>query len=166
MTYDFLYMFHARHSTINGRYWMTEVCFNDQEGACAKEYPIFSVQTAEPYFYALGDGYFGLDPRAISAMQREGMISEPVFGVHTHMFNSTEDPSQIRFGGYNEELFKEGHSQVWLPTVNNTSWELDVNNVQFHGDSLINATSEGQRAIINPAFPFIGMPHSIFEQFK
>lgn len=39
-----------------------------------------------------------------------GLIEEKIFGVHTRIFDSDEDPSVIRFGGYNEELFKEGHS--------------------------------------------------------
>lgn len=83
-------------------------------------------------------------------------------GVHTHMYNSTEEPSQIRFGGYNEELFAKGHEQFWLTTVNNTSWEIEMSDVKFHGESL----SGPGRAIVNPGFPFIGIPKSKFENFK
>lgn len=161
-TYDFLYMMHSHESVIKGRYWMTSMCFNIEEEACATEYPVFSVQEANPYFYSLGDGYFGLEPRALAALVKEEMISKPIMGVHTHMFNSTEDPSHIRFGGYNEELFAQGESQVWLSTVNNTSWEMEMSSVKFHGDSIGEAAS----AIINPGYPFIGVPKSTFDLFK
>ena len=103
--YDFLYMMHAHESEITARYWMTAMCFNIEEEACAKEYPVFSIQSASPYFYALGDGYFGLEPRALAALTREEMISKPIMGVHTMMYNSDEDPSLIRFGGYDEDRF-------------------------------------------------------------
>ena len=54
------------------------------------------------------------------------LLTKKQFGVHTHLWNSTEDPSQIRFGGYNEELFKAGHKQVWLDTLNKTTWIVEV----------------------------------------
>ena len=42
-------------------------------------------------------------------MYKHQMISKKVFGFHTHMWNSTEDPSVVRFGGYHEDLFGKGH---------------------------------------------------------
>ena len=78
------------------------------------------------------------------------------------MLNSTDDGSQIRFGGYKEEYFKEREVQIWLETVNVTSWELYVSNVTFQDNDLL----VNQRALINPGFPFIGMPKGVFETFK
>lgn len=55
-------------------------------------------------------------------MYRQGMIEDKVFGVHTHMYNSTEDPSVIRFGGINEDMFLEGHELLWVETVYKGTW--------------------------------------------
>ena len=92
-------------------------------------------------------------------MKREGMISAPVMGIHTHMYNSTQDPSQIRFGGFNEALIPSGHSQIWLKTLNDKTWEVEVHDVSFHGDKIFKRT----KALINPGYPFIGMPEAPFE---
>lgn len=51
---------------------------------------------------------------------------------------------------------------MWLETVNTTSWELYMSNVTFQDNDLL----VNQRALINPGFPFIGMPKSCFETFK
>ena len=52
------------------------------------------------------------------------------------MYNSTEDPSQIRFGGYNEELFKEGHKQAWMKTMSKLSWVVKFSNAGFNKDNI------------------------------
>jgi len=85
-----------------------------------------------------------------------------MFGVHTHLYNSTEDPSEIRFGGYNEELFKEGHKQVWMNTTGNMTWEVKFDSAGFHHKSLWNNT----HALIDPGYPFIGMPFKYFKEFE
>ena len=41
----------------------------------------------------------------LKQMQKHGLFAEAVMGIHTHLWNSTEDPSAIRFGGYNKDLF-------------------------------------------------------------
>ena len=98
----------------------------------------------------------------LEQMFKHGMISKKQFGVHTHMWNSTDDPSMIRFGGYDETSFKKGHRQVWLNTLNSTTWEIQFEKVGFKSDTLVNRT----RALINPGFPFIGMPEDAFLAFK
>ena len=36
------------------------------------------------------------------------------------MWGSNETDSEVRFGGYNEELFKANHSsQTWIDTIDN-----------------------------------------------
>ena len=67
----------------------------------------------------------------LQQMHDRGMIAEKTFGVHTRLYNSTEDPSQIRFGGYNKELFKEGHKQAWLKTESKLSWVVKFSNAGF-----------------------------------
>ena len=58
------------------------------------------------------------------------MIDKKVIGIYTKMRNNTEDLSQIRFGGYNEDLFEKdvfgkiSHELVWIQTVSPTSWKL------------------------------------------
>ena len=79
------------------------------------------------------------------------------------MWNSTEDPSSIRFGGYNEELFATGHKQRWINTTSNTQWHIDLDSVEFNGEDLL---PEKMTALINPGYPFIAMPVSAFEKFK
>ena len=59
-------------------------------------------------------------------MEEHRMINKRVFGVHTHMFNSTEDPSQIRFGGYNSDLIKDGHDLIWFNTTNEKVWAVEL----------------------------------------
>ena len=90
------------------------------------------------------------------------MIEKMQLGVHTRMRNSEEDPSSMRFGGYNEELFKEGHEQVWLNTTSNMSWEVQFDSAGFHSDTLF----EDKHALVDPGYPFIGMPKNQFENFK
>ena len=90
------------------------------------------------------------------------MIKKKQFGVHTHMWNSTEDPSVIRFGDYNEELFKKGHKQMWMNTTSNMTWEVKFDSAGFHSDMIWNNT----HALIDPGYPFIGLPEVYFEQFK
>ena len=78
------------------------------------------------------------------------------------MWNSTEDPSEIRFGGYNAELFAAGHDQLWINTTSNSSWTIEMADVSFHGSSLWT----DMPALVDPGYPFIAMPKSAFEAFK
>lgn len=172
---DFMYLMHYYDAEISGHYWMLNTCLNSTKQACATNFIVYAVQKATPWFNTLGDGYLGLAPadgdgilttqhnNVLEQMHFHGMIKKKMFGVHTHMFNSTEDPSEIRFGGYNEELFKAGHSQTWLNTVNTSTWELALIDGAFHEPNLYNDTS--QRALIDPGYPFIAVPELAFEQF-
>jgi hypothetical protein len=55
---------------------MTDICFNTTHISCAAIYKIFSIETANPSYFTIGDGYFGLAPKALQAMARVGMISK------------------------------------------------------------------------------------------
>jgi hypothetical protein len=123
---------------------------------------IYAIQKTDSWFYTLGDGYVGLavshdiSKKAgfLDLMVHNKMIKDRIFGVHTHMWNSTEEPSEIRFGGYNEELFKEGHSHQWMKTIHPNSWVVEFISAGFHTEIHRNATN----ALINPGYPFIAMP--------
>lgn len=124
--------------------------------------------------YSIADGYMGLSPglgwgglednhnNFLAQMYKHKMISSKVFGIHTQMWNSTEEPSEVRFGGYHQDLFGKGHDQVWLNTLNNTSWEVSFASIGFTTKAISHLT----RALINPGFPFIGMPIDAFQNFK
>ena len=124
----------ALKSQVKGHYWMTNTCLNSTTAACATSMLVFAIQEASPNILTLGDGYMGLAPgigdladsqnNLLEQMFKHGMISKKQFGVHTHMWNSTDDPSMIRFGGYDETSFKKRHRQVWLNTLNSTTWEI------------------------------------------
>ena len=158
---DFFYMTKQLRAETEGRYWSTRACLSSDMYACADELPIFSIQEAEPYFYSLGDGYLGLSPRMLYTLYREGMVSKKVIGVHTHLWNSTEDPSTMRFGGIREDLYPRGHEMQYHSTVSKDTWELNFDQVKFHGDHI----TKDIRGIINPGYPFIGVPHDAFQQF-
>ena len=99
---------------------------------------------------------------ALDQIHDRGMIGKKMLGFHTHMYNSNEAPSEMRLGGYNEELFKKGHEQVWLNTTDTMSWEVKFNSVDFHRENVYN----DMHALIDPGYPFIGMPFHEFETFK
>ena len=155
---------------------MAHVCLDSASKSCASNLVVYAVQSASPWFYSLGDGYLGLAPGAgrsddslddshntlLDQMKFHGMISKKQFGVHTHLFNSTEDPSQMRFGGYNQDLFKEGQQQMWINTVGPASWEIKFSSVRFHSESF----SSLKHALINPGYPFIAMPEVDFKRFR
>ena len=66
------------------------------------------------------------------------MIDKKKFGLYIKMRNETDDTSQIRFGGYNEDLFKKdmfgrtSHELVWIPTISNNSWKIKVQQIDFN----------------------------------
>ena len=91
------------------------------------------------------------------------MIEKRQFGIHTHMWNSTEDPSQIRFGGINNDLIRDGHDLIYFNTRNNATWEIDIAHGGLHENLFAN---ESMPALINPGYPFIAMPYKAFSKFK
>lgn len=78
------------------------------------------------------------------------------------MSNSTDNPSQIRFGAQNENLF-EGDSLHWLDTIAEDSWKVDLSRVDFKDEDILGHTTH---ALMNPSFPFIAAPYSDFQKFK
>lgn len=108
---EYFFMNRLYDAEVEGFYWTVHSCLRAFEEACAKNLVLFAIQKAKPYFHTLGDGYFGLAPAygyqgtqsssLLHQIYNHGMIKSKVFGVHTHMFNSTEDPTQIRFGTFN-----------------------------------------------------------------
>ena len=162
-------MLHVYKAETEGHWWRMNAYLDSEQEACATDLFFFGVHKATPRFNSLGDGYFGLSPsrgiagstkmNALDQIHDRGMISKKMFGVHTHLYNSTEAPSEMRFGGYNEDLFKEGHSQIWLNTSHAMSWEVPIDYAGFNTEKLWT----DMHALIDPGYPFIGMP---FHQFK
>jgi hypothetical protein len=86
---------------------MSNVCIESELRVCATDLIVYAVEKATPWFNILVDGYLGLAPRykskindtrhtrnnVLEQMHYHKMIGRKIFGVHTHMFNSTEDPS-------------------------------------------------------------------------
>jgi hypothetical protein len=60
----------------------------------------------------------------------KGMIQDKLFGVYTSLSNDTS--SEIRFGSVNHDLIDEASNQVWIPTVNNQSWEIHLEGFDFN----------------------------------
>jgi len=80
------------------------------------------------------------------------------------MNNRTDNPSQIRFGGINENLF-EGAELKYLDTKGPGSWKLPLNEIVFGEENILDP-SVASEALINPAFPFIAAPIGEFNAFK
>ncbi len=157
---------------------MTNVCLDGLLPVCATDLIVYAVEKATPWFNILADGYLGLAPtfkgrmndtkhtrnNVLEQMHFHKMINHKVFGVHTHMFNSTEDPSQIRFGGYNKDLVREGHEFIYINTTSTHSWAIELTSAKLHHE----LTDEGEKqlAIIDPAYPYMAMPKTAFAKFS
>merc|ERR1711988_1312942 len=61
----------------------------------------------------------------------------------------------------NEALVPQTHTMHWHESVAKGTWELQFDSVTFHGDVYAHS-----RAIVNPGFPFIGIPKNSWDQFK
>ena len=172
-----MFALQQKETTITGNYWRLNACLNTTAThgrSCGTNLVVFAIEEAEPRFETLTDGFIGLAPSSKQAntassynmldqMVEHGMITKKQFGVHTRMRNSTEDPSQFRFGGYNEELFKSGHAQQWIKTVDNESWMIEIAKVGFTSFMAYNETI---KALIDPGYPFIALPLDDFNEFK
>ena len=172
---DFMFYMHFYQAKLTGHYWMTNVCLDSDWRACAINMIVYAVEKAEPWFHLLSDGYLGLAPfsgemkaksdshnNAIEQMHFHKMMSKKVFGVHTHMYNSTEDQSQIRFGGYNQDLIREGHDLIWFNTSNKNAWSIELNSASLHDELFEGKT---MHAVIDPAYPYMAMPKNVFAKF-
>lgn len=167
---DFLYMMHLYDATLSGKYWMINVCLDSDIPVCGVDFITYAVEKATPWFNILGDGYVGLAPRAdkdllesvrnnvLDQMHHKNMIQERVFGVHTHMYNSTEDPSQMRFGGYNKDLIREGKEIHWFQTTSKKSWGLNIHAGGLHTNLFHQNNTMDTHAVIEPGYPYIAMP--------
>ena len=174
--FDFMYALHFYEAKLTGNYWMVNMCLDSPLPKCALDLIVFAVERATPWYSANSDGYLGLAPlksttvgkneanrnNVMEQMHKHKMIDKKVFGVHTHMFNTTEDPSQIRFGGYNEELIRDGHDLVWFNTSNQNAWSIEIFSGGLHIDIFSNKT---MHAIVDPAYPYIAMPKHAFAKF-
>jgi len=174
---DFVYMMHLYEATLEGKYWMLNVCLDSDQPVCSTDFIVFAIEKATPWFNVLGDGYIGLAPsngnksldavhnNILDQMHFKKMINTKVFGVHTHMYNSTEDPSQIRFGGYNEDLLREDHEVVWFKTASSKSWGFEIISGGLHENLFNTAATNIKHAIIEPGYPYIAMPKLAFVDF-
>ena len=102
-------------------------------------------------------------------MVDSGMIDKKIVGMYTKTRNNTNDLSQVRFGGYNEDLFKRdmfgkiSHELVWIPTVSDSSWKIELQNVLFKREDVIRQPTY---ALINPSIPFVSAPMNDFLALK
>jgi hypothetical protein len=97
---------------------------------------LFGIPAAKPFFSANGDGYMGLglgntlgdnnnEYSFLSQLKEHGLIDKKIFSVYTQMNNKTDNPSQIRFGSYNTDLF-EGSELHWIDTLNEKTWQVKL----------------------------------------
>ena len=100
---EYFYKRHRLDVEVKGLYFIIDACLRSSIEACAQDLVVFAIKQAKPAFSTLGDGYMGLstgngfdnamESSLLYQMYDSGMIKSKVFGVHTHMFNSTQDPS-------------------------------------------------------------------------
>ena len=166
MDLSYFYMMHLYDANVQGRNYKMNACFDvEDSAACGTDLDIFAIENADPWFYTLGEGYFGMQPgkgSLLDQMYDKGMIAQKLVGVHTHMFNSTEDPSVMRFGGVNTELFNSGYEMIWMNTTSPDAWTIKFNSAGF----IEKDTWKYSVAVIDPGYPFIGLPKDAFEAFK
>ena len=165
MKLEHYYMHHCKSIDVEGFYHIIDACLRADVEACAQDLVVYAIMLAVPRFTTIGDGYIGLgtgagygndtDSSFLHQMYDNGMIKSKIFGVHTHMFNSTEDPSQIRFGGFNEELFKQGDKLFMIDTPSKSTWEIKFDSAGFHTKELWNKW----HALIDPGYPYIALPY-------
>jgi hypothetical protein len=102
---------------------------------------------------------------ALDQFYDKGLIADKIFGVDTKVHNDTagEIASSIRFGAIKEDVIPEGHGMIWVPTVTQDSWAVNLNRLDFHGQDILQKQT---KAIISPGFPFIAAPVDEFTKFK
>lgn len=176
-TINYVFMVHSYERVIRGQHYSEKACVVDTEGyeRCVDDMLIYAATTASEWVYYSQDGFLGLnvgkgftedDKRSknvLDAFKDAGVIEDKMFGVHTFLQNRTDSESQIRFGAINQDLLTAGHDLIYYKTLDKDTWEIPVQKVSFASDDLLNATT---KAIINPGYPFIGMPSEDFEKFK
>ena len=83
----------------------------------------------------LGDSLGGNqnDYSFLSQLKEHGLIDKKIFSVYTQMRNETANPSQIRFGSHNEDLFKgiKDKQLHWINTLNDKTWQIKMAQIDF-----------------------------------
>ena len=131
----YFYKLHAFDTKIEGTIYKLSACIehSPNPSICLMNFQLLGINKATPFFTANGDGYMGLglgksidgseDFNFLAQLKDHGLIDKKIFSVYSQMSNSTDNPSQIRFGAQNENLF-EGDSLHWLDTIAEDSWKV------------------------------------------
>ena len=111
----------------------------------------------------MADGYLGLAPShsLLDQLYERELIENKQFGIYTKPWDKEEGESTIRFGGFDDRLFTEDHELLWLNTTETNSWEIGIESAGFSSDEIWS----NAQALIDPGYPFIGMPANHFEAF-
>ena len=159
---------------IEGQRFEGKMCIMSDQAQCALDLKIFAIEnTLKGLLYSESSGYLGLglgegygggkELNTLDQLYSQGLIGSKKFGVYTVMKNSTDSHSQIRFGGFNEDLLVDKHSLQWMPTTSTDSWKILIHSITFNTDDILQDSST---ALINPGFPYIAAPFSEFKRFK
>lgn len=131
----YFYKLHAFDTKVNGTFYKLSACIehSPNPSICLMNFQLLGIEKAAPFYTANGDGYLGLglgksidgtnDFNFLAQLKQHGLIDKKIFSVYTQMSNSTDNPSQIRFGGVNDNLW-QGNPMVWLDTVAEDSWKV------------------------------------------
>jgi len=174
---NWFYRMHAYETNVTGRHFHEKVCmnYNDNFDKCANMHIFGSEKNAPRSLFLKGNGFLGLGVKAtqvgddslrMSALDQlydNGIIENRMFGIKTELKNRTDVRSVIRFGGYDETAFDESHEILNINTAAPDSWELDLAQIDFHGDDLLGKPT---KALINPAMPLIAAPVDDFVKLK
>jgi len=175
---DYFFFQHMSEVRITGKHYGEQMCM--ERDKCA-QFSMFAVDSADPFFMIMADGVLGLgidvayggtpgdSMNVLDQMIDHQIIQKRIFGLYTKVKNDTDDTSQVRFGGYNEDLFEKdengqvSHELVWIPTLTTNSWMLQCPQIDFNKDHI---TAGSTKALINPSFPFISAPKNDFLKFR
>ena len=118
---DYFVTNHMFETTIEGQRFQGKICLLSDTAICHRDFKIFSIENTVgmSMLYSESSGYFGLglgegygggkELNTLNQMVSLGLIDDKKFGVYTTMKNKTGLHSQIRFGGFNRELFADKH---------------------------------------------------------
>ena len=136
-TLQYFYLSHAFDVEVKGTYYKLPACIehDPNPAVCLLNFDVFGISSAKPSIQTNGDGYMGLglgnsiasnsDNRSIlSQLKQHGLIDKKIFSVYTQLFNQTDTPSQIRFGGSNSNLFN--NSLHYITTLKDDSWKINL----------------------------------------
>jgi hypothetical protein len=136
---------------------------------------VYSASEAAQYIYYNHDGFLGLGigtgfqenddrkPNVVEQLVSADVIDKKIIGVHTYLQNTTDAESSVRFGGVNQDLIRKHHEIRYMDTVAPDTWQIPLSQVAFMSDELL---AQPSKALINPGYPFIGMPTEQFDAFQ